>query len=66
MIPKEENKPKAGRPYLGIYFRCCRIYYRIYKNRSGTAYEGCCPRCRRRISIKIGAGGTTERFFVAQ
>ncbi len=53
------------RPYIGITFRCCNVYARVYPNREGTAYEGTCPRCyRRRVRIPIVRhGGSKERFF---
>ena len=54
------------RKYLGIQFDCCGVYARIYQNKEGTAYVGRCPRCLRPIRIKIGEGGTTNRFFRAR
>lgn len=59
----EDNKKKTQRPFLGIMFDCCGIYGRIYKNKEGTAYTGRCPKCMRPISVKIGEGGTGQRFF---
>lgn len=54
------------RKYLGITFACCGAYARIYQNKEKTAYVGRCPRCFRPLKIKIGEGGTDQRFFTAQ
>lgn len=53
------------RRFVGIHFACCGVYSRIPLNRSETAYSGYCPRCLKRIEIKIGPGGTDARFFTA-
>lgn len=59
------NQSTGGRRYVGIHFACCDVYSRIYVNREETAYVGHCPRCSRRIMLKIGPGGTDSRFFTA-
>ena len=56
---------RAGRPFIGVHFRCCNAYARIYRNAGGTAYEGRCPRCLRPIRALVGPGGTTQRLFEA-
>lgn len=56
--------PRKKNNFLGIYFACCNVYGRIY-NHSGEEYEGRCPRCLRGLTIKIGSGGVSDRFFVA-
>ena len=32
------------RPFVGVMFRCCRVYRRIYLNHADTAFVGACPR----------------------
>lgn len=52
--------------FLGIYFDCCNVYGRLYKNKEGTHYVGRCPRCLRSLRVPIGEGGTNSRFFRAE
>lgn len=60
--PSERGK----RPFVGVQFDCCGVYVRVYRNAEGTAYAGNCPRCARKVHIKIGPGGDSSRFFTAQ
>jgi len=53
----------AKKKFLGLKFTCCGVYARVYVNRDGTAYEGRCPKCLKSVKLKIGEGGTDNRFF---
>jgi hypothetical protein len=58
--------PNAERKFLGIHFKCCNVYIRIYRNKEETAYEGRCPRCGKKVRVPIGGEGTSSRFFTAE
>jgi hypothetical protein len=65
----DETQADSGstqRPYICVQFECCSVYSRIYKNREGTAYVGWCPKCAKKVTIKVGEGGVSNRFFKAQ
>ncbi len=55
-----------ARPWVGIRFDCCNVYTRVYRNQEGTSYLGYCPRCLRRVKLRVGSGGTSSRFFIAE
>ncbi|MGC4006881.1 MAG: hypothetical protein QM811_28655 [Pirellulales bacterium] len=66
--PADDAKSAAHgdmRKFVGIHFVCCDVYSRVYINAARTAYAGHCPRCMKKIEVKIGPGGSDSRFFTA-
>ena len=57
---------EKNRKFLGILFKCCNVYRRIYINKEKNAYEGHCPYCTREVKILIGCEGSQSRFFKAR
>ena len=62
---RRHTSAPSVRRFVGIHFICCDVYTRVYVNRDETAYEGNCPRCAKRVRLRIGPGGTNARFFTA-
>ena len=54
------------RHWIGVRFDCCNVYHRIYKSKDGKFYRGRCPRCLRKVRLRVGPEGTDARFFVAE
>lgn len=63
--PLGRREDGKARSFVGVHFACCEVYSRVYVNQARTAYEGNCPRCARRVRLRIGPGGTEARFFTA-
>jgi hypothetical protein len=56
---------KKGRPYIGVHFKCCHVYTRVYLNKEGTAFVGFCPKCGAPMRVKVRKGGSRSRFWDA-
>ncbi|MBI5865998.1 MAG: hypothetical protein HZB38_16135 [Planctomycetes bacterium] len=64
--PPAEPGEAAQRPYLGIFFECCGVYARVYRDERDAEYVGRCPRCMAVIRARVGRNGTTQRIFRAK
>lgn len=53
-------------PYIGMLFKCCNVYTRIYLNKAGTAFVGLCPKCGKKAVVKVGPRGKRSRFWTAE
>ncbi|MBL8888226.1 MAG: hypothetical protein JNK16_16330 [Phycisphaerales bacterium] len=52
-----------ARPFLQVLFRCGPTYVRVYRKKSGEAYDARCPKCGRRVTFRVGPGGSSSRAF---
>jgi hypothetical protein len=58
--------PGPTRAFLSVWYRCCHVYGRLYRNAEQTAYDGRCPRCGVPVRALIGPDGTDHRIFRAE
>jgi hypothetical protein len=58
--------PGPRRAFLSVWYRCCHVYGRMYRNAEETAYDGRCPRCGASVRALIGPDGTDQRIFRAE
>ncbi len=65
-MSEPEESRRDARPFIGMHFRCCKVYARIYLNAAGTAFVGWCPRCAKKAEVKVAAHGSPTRFFSAE
>ena len=56
----------VSKPYIGMHFKCCNVYCRIYLNHDGTAFRGNCPKCAQPVRVKAAPGGGKSRFWTAE
>lgn len=57
---------RRPRPFIGVHFECCGVYTRVYRRPGEVQYVCRCPRCLRAVLVRVGEGGTSERFFRVQ
>ena len=53
----------AKRPFVGVQFRCCKVYGRAYLVPQRQVFEARCPRCYQLVTLQISSKGTDSRFF---
>lgn len=56
----------ADRPWIGIHFECCGTYRRVYRSPEDREYIGHCPKCARKVTLKVGPDGVASRVFIAR
>jgi len=60
---RDPGPPRQPRRWLSIWFNCCSVYARIYRDPGAPFYKGQCPRCGARVRARVGPDGTTRRMF---
>ena len=65
---EKSPRPRTARdrPFIGMFFRCCAVYQRIYRSPDADRYVGFCPRCLRRVEVRVAPDGSEERIFEAE
>ncbi|MCX6826092.1 MAG: hypothetical protein NTV06_02315 [candidate division Zixibacteria bacterium] len=61
-----DKEQEIRRPHIGVVFKCCRIYSRIYLNKKRDAFVGWCPKCTAKLVVKVSPTGSDSRFFCAE
>lgn len=61
----DERGAAGPRPYIGVLFKCCGIYTRVYRRAEQKVYQARCPRCLRAAQVRVGEKGTNARIFEA-
>jgi hypothetical protein len=61
----EKPTIQTGRPFIGMHFKCCNVYSRIYLNTAGTAFVGWCPHCAAKTEVRVSPAGSKTKFFSA-
>ena len=60
------QKNKNDKEFIGVHFKCCKTYSRVYINKNRTAFVGWCPRCAKKVEFKVSPAGSEDRFFEAE
>ncbi|RKX23753.1 MAG: hypothetical protein DRP45_09765 [Candidatus Zixiibacteriota bacterium] len=61
-----ETTTRRKRPFIGIHFKCCHVYQRLYLNKAGNAFVGWCPKCAAKAEVMVSSSGSKSRFFDAK
>ena len=59
------KKTTRKRPFIGMYFKCCHVYTRLYLNKTGRAFLGHCPKCAKKAKVIVSPTGSKDRVFQA-
>lgn len=62
----ESAHTESRRCWIGIHFECCGVYTRVYRDPAAPEYEGRCPRCGCRVTLRVGPDGVNSRIFRAR
>lgn len=63
--PAARGGSASRRPWIGIHFECCDVYQRVYRKPEDDHYLGFCPKCGRKIRLRVSADGVNAKFLRA-
>ncbi|MCP4684670.1 MAG: hypothetical protein GY867_04395 [bacterium] len=61
-----DKNRRQKRPFVGVHFKCCNVYQRLYLNAAGTEFVGFCPKCMAKSIVRVSSSGSRSRFFNAE
>jgi len=64
-MTSDSSKNNKKRPFIGMLFKCCNAYGRLYLNPKKKEFYGRCPKCGKAAVMKISSDGQKGNFFVA-
>ncbi|UCC80742.1 MAG: hypothetical protein JSW64_05125 [Candidatus Zixiibacteriota bacterium] len=56
-------KTKEKKEFIGVIFKCCKKYSRIYLDDEKSSFLGWCPKCGAKMEIRISPNGSNSKFF---
>ena len=57
------KKGRKKRKFVGVTFKCCKVYSRIYIDGTKPKYMGWCPKCGAKMEFIVSPTGSKSKFF---
>ena len=64
-MKKIDLKTGRKKEFIGVIFKCCNKYSRIYFDDDKSSFLGWCPKCGAKMEVRVSPRGSRSRFFQA-